>query len=210
MKHGTNSNPAPLPGSFYTTTPLRLARTLIGKSIVRFVDGQRLTVRIVETEAYGGGDDPASHAYRGMTDRNRVMFSGGGFAYVYFTYGMHFCFNVTAGKNGKPGAVLIRAAQPVEGIDIMMRNRKKEKLRDLLSGPAKLCQALAIDRSLNGVRLDAPALYLADTGYIPARTAATPRIGITSAIEKKWRYLESGNEFVSSFSPPPRRRLRRR
>jgi len=188
----------PLPTSFFEVTPVRLARKLIGTHIVRTIGNQSLVARIVETEAYGGSEDPASHAYRGMTERNKVMFGSGGFSYVYFTYGMHFCFNVVAGTESKAGAVLIRAAEPVEGIDSMMRNRGKNNLRDLLSGPAKFCQAFAIDRSLNGIALDQPPLYISGTMQSSSpKIKTTTRIGIKVGIEKKWRFVDAESEFLS-------------
>ncbi len=188
----------PLPRSFYERTPVQLARKLIGTLLIRIIDNRSLIARIVEVEAYGGADDPASHAYRGITERNKVMFNSGGYSYVYFTYGMHYCFNVVAGKGKRAGAVLIRAAEPIEGIDIMQRNRSKENLRDLLSGPAKLCQAFSIDKSFNGIPLDTPSLYLSkNTELKTQKIKTTSRIGIREALDKKWRFLDPENEFVS-------------
>jgi DNA-3-methyladenine glycosylase len=188
----------PLSRSFYEITPLRLAKRLIGTVFVRHLDDSVLTAQIVETEAYGGSNDPASHAYRGMTERNKVMFRSGGYAYVYFTYGMHFCFNVVAGKGDRAGAVLIRAAEPLEGIGIMQRNRNKEKLRDLLSGPAKFCEAFAIDRSVNGLPVTVPPVYFAKgEARAPVKIISTPRVGITTGIEKRWRFVDAQSDFVS-------------
>jgi DNA-3-methyladenine glycosylase len=189
----------PLPKSVFEVTPVRLARKLIGTHIVRTIGNKLLIARIVETEAYGGSDDPASHAYRGITERNKVMFGSGGYSYIYFTYGMHFCFNVVAGTKKNAGAVLIRAAEPVEGIDIMKTNRKKINLRDLLSGPAKLCQAFAIDRSLNGIPLDGPPLYISEPKYSsPPKIKTTTRIGIKVGLEKKWRFVDAESGFLSA------------
>jgi len=188
----------PLPKSFYEVSPLQLARKLIGTSIVHIVDGKTLAARIVEAEAYGGPDDPASHAYRGRTERNKVMFNSGGCSYVYFTYGMHFCFNVVAGTGKKAGAVLIRAAEPVDGIEVMKKNRNKDNLRDLLSGPAKLCQALAIDKSFNGILLDKPPLFISKESQNRSRKIiTTARIGIKAALDKKWRFVDAESEFLS-------------
>jgi DNA-3-methyladenine glycosylase len=190
--------PVPLSRSFYEVTPLRLAKRLIGTVIVRYLGDSVLTARIVETEAYGGSNDPASHAYRGMTDRNKVMFRSGGYAYVYFTYGMHFCFNVVAGKDGRAGAVLIRSAEPLEGIGIMQRNRGRERLRDLLSGPAKFCEALAIDRSINGLPVTAPPVYFAKgEAQTSIKILSSPRVGIKTGTDKRWRFVDSQSDFVS-------------
>lgn len=189
----------PLPIGFYETTPYRLARRLIGTLLVRIIDNHILVGRITETEAYGGADDPASHAYRGVTERNRVMFKSGGYAYVYFTYGMHYCFNIVAGKeNGEPGAVLIRAAEPLSGIEMMKKLRGKNSLHDLLTGPAKLCQSLAIDRQLNGIRLDQPPLFITrDPNRNQLTVRTTPRIGIKAGLEKKWRFVNIASDHIS-------------
>jgi len=198
VKNVITSKYSPLPKSFYEVTPVQLAKKLIGTLLVRVIDNHILAARIVEAEAYGGPGDPASHAFRGMTERNKVMFNSGGYSYVYFTYGMHFCFNVVAGKRKKAGAVLIRAAEPVEGIDIMKKNRNKENLRDLLSGPAKLCQALAVDRSLNGIALDKPPLFISKgIQNTSPKIKSTTRIGIKVALNKKWRFVDAESEFVS-------------
>jgi DNA-3-methyladenine glycosylase len=189
----------PIPKTFYEVTPLQLAKKLIGTLIVRDIGYNRLVAKIVETEAYGGGNDPASHAYGGKTERNAVMFRSGGYGYVYFTYGMHFCFNVVSGRrDGEPGAVLIRAAEPLAGTDLMRKNRNKENLRDLLSGPAKLCEALEITRTLNGISLDGPPLFFAySTDRYRPKLRFTHRIGIKNGREKIWRVIERGNKFIS-------------
>jgi DNA-3-methyladenine glycosylase len=141
--------------SFYSRPTKVVARELLGKTLVRLIVntmGQltRISGIIVETEAYGFRDDPASHAYRGLTLRNNAMFGGIGRAYVYFTYGNHFCVNVTARSHEiKAGAVLIRALQPLEGIDLMKCNRKTDNILSLTSGPGKVTQSLNINRALN-------------------------------------------------------------
>jgi DNA-3-methyladenine glycosylase len=157
-----------LPRRFYKTDPITLAKNLLGQRLVRVLpQGQRLAGIIVETEAYLGEPDAASHAYRlRRTQRNLAMYAQAGTAYIYFTYGMHFCFNIVCGDIDVPLAVLIRALQPTEGLDAMrsLRGAKSGKtLPDtaLCSGPAKLCQALAIDRSLNGIDLsEDPRLFV--------------------------------------------------
>ena len=142
---------------------------------------------ITETEAYGHGDDPASHAFRGMTPRNRAMFGRVGRAYVYFTYGMHYCFNVVARGPGSPaGAVLIRAAEPESGIDVMVKNRgNSEHVSD---GPAKLSQALGITKRQYGADLTVGSgLYIAEGGR-PQRIRAGPRVGISRAADRQWNF----------------------
>jgi len=157
-----------------------------------------LTGRIVEIEAYIGSD-PASHAARGMTDRNKVMFEAGGVSYVYFTYGMHFCFNIVTDRKGFPAALLVRALQPLDGIETMKELRRTPEVRKLTNGPAKLCQALGISRELNGVELDSSDFFVADDGFVVQAKdiGVSTRIGIKVGTEKKWRFFLKGNEFIS-------------
>ena len=159
----------------------------------------RLEGIIVETEAYRGYDDAASHAYRGPTRRNQVMFGEPGHAYVYFTYGMHYCLNVTTEPAGQPGAVLIRAVQPIKGIVEMKKRRRKEHVKDLSNGPAKLTQAFAVTKALNGHDLTiGRELYIAELSHPEAvRIVSTSRIGIKVSAEKLWRFAVKGNPFVS-------------
>ena len=140
-----------LPRTFYTRDAVTVARCLLGQRLVHIVEGERLAGIVVETEAYLGREDKAAHSYRGRTARNASMWHEGGHAYVYFIYGMHWCLNVVAGRRDDPVAVLIRALEPTEGIEEMRRRRPLARRdRDLCSGPGKLCQALAVDRSLDG------------------------------------------------------------
>ncbi len=165
---------------FYNRDTLLIARELLGKVLVRQMDGLRLSGRIVETEAYCGQTDSACHAHRGQTQRNAVMFGPPGHAYVYFTYGMHYLLNLVTEPEGEPCAVLIRAIAPIDGIDTM-RARRKRPDRELANGPAKLCQALALDKSVNGLDVTCGRVLWVEepsTLAIPARIAATPRIGI--------------------------------
>lgn len=165
--------------------------------LVREVEGQRLVGRIVETEAYSQ-EDAASHSCRGETPRTRVMFGPAGYAYVYFTYGMHYCFNIVTGVEGYGCAVLIRALEPWEGIAAMQRNRGRED--QLTNGPAKLCQALCIDRSLNGHNLAEPPLRLELGNQLPNENIVqTTRIGITKAIDMPWRFYIKDNPCVSKL-----------
>jgi len=182
---------------FYDRPTLQVAKELLGKYLVMQKDGDLLSGQIVETEAYIGFKDPASHAYRGMTPRNQVMFGDPGYAYVYLTYGMHHCLNLVTEKKGYPSAVLIRALQPTEGIEIMKKRRRCQNLEDLTSGPAKLCQALGIDRNLNGADLCTNTIYVEDRGEAGAKTASSSRIGVKEGKVKKWRFFIENNEFVS-------------
>lgn len=143
-----------LPRSFYARHPVEVAVDVLGKVLWHASPEGLVAVRIVEAEAYGGSDDPGSHGYRGMTARNASMFGPAGHLYVYFTYGMHYCLNLVTGREGECSAVLVRAGEPVIGTEIMRSRRLKARtVHDLCSGPAKLCEALGIDRSHDGVDL---------------------------------------------------------
>jgi len=191
-----------LPRSFYTRSPLLVAQDLLGKILVRKIGKHVFSGKIVEVEAYRGELDPASHAYRGKTKRNEVMFREGGFLYVYFTYGMHFCANVVTGKANKGEAVLIRALEPIEGIEDMKRNRNmppdKEPMYSLTNGPAKLCQALDIDGGNNGTDLLGEEIFLTEgKSLLKSATGTSTRVGISRGKEKKWRFFIKGNAWVS-------------
>lgn len=181
--------------SFYEMDTLKVARALIGKKLVRQIGGLKLSGIIVETEAYCGKEDSACHAHRGKTNRNSVMFGPPGHAYVYFTYGMHYLLNMVTEAEGRPCAVLIRAITPIDGVEDMEARRRMRKGRELTNGPAKLCQALEIDKSFNGWNLTAgDKLWVEDCKKIPAkRISATPRIGIDYAREEHrnahWRFV---------------------
>ena len=186
----------PLPRAFYARDTVTVARALLGQVLVRVLaDGQQLRVRIVETEAYGGAEDLASHAARGPTPRAAIMFGEPGYAYVYFIYGMYFCLNVVTESNGVPGAVLIRSAQPMAGIETLRTNRPRARsLHDLCNGPGKLCQALAIDRTLNGHDLTAGGPLYLEAGVPPSADCitATPRVGIRAdslGLQVPWRFV---------------------
>jgi DNA-3-methyladenine glycosylase len=177
---------------FFARPTLTVARELLNQRLVRVYRGQRLSGIIVETEAYVGEDDSASHAFHGRTARTQVMYGQPGHAYIYFTYGMHWMLNFVSEADGFPAAVLIRALMPDEGLATLRRLRGREPLAD---GPAKLCQALAIDRALNGEDLAASErLFVERRPQVPeARVLYTPRIGIGSADsaarERLWRFL---------------------
>ena len=191
-----------LPRSFYSRPTLVVAKKLLGKILVRKIGKTLLAGRIVEVEAYLGSKDPASHAYRGKTKRNEVMFGPEGHLYVYFTYGMHYCANVVTGKEGVAEALLIRAIEPLTGVRVMERNRRfsKDRLdeRNLTNGPAKLCQALRIARGQNGTDLLGDEIYLTDSEKVTkAAIGNSARIGISSGKEYKWRFFIEGNKWVS-------------
>jgi DNA-3-methyladenine glycosylase len=185
---------------FYEQPTVKVARQLLGKYLVR-KHGEGTTVgRIVETEAYVGPDDKACHASRGRTMRTEVMFGPAGHAYVYLIYGFHHMLNLVTEEVDHPAAVLIRALEPVEGIDLMRRRRGTDASRDLASGPGKLCAAFGIDRALNGTDLCGNVLYIEDRGEPAPALVARPRIGVDYAgkwKDKPWRFLVRDSEFVS-------------
>lgn len=193
-KHTLNS--APLPRSFYLQDTVAVARGLLGKVLVHHADDGVIAGRIVEAEAYLR-DDPACHASRGMTRRNAVMFGEPGRAYIYFTYGMYFCFNAVTAPEGTGEAVLVRAVEPLEGIELMMRNRGADKLTSLASGPGKLCRAFGLDRRHNGLDLTNGELVIADDGWRPGEIATASRVGIRLAADKPWRFYLAENPHVS-------------
>lgn len=175
------------------------ARRLLGCEIVLATDKGRLRSRIVETEAYDQ-QDAASHSYKGRTPRTDVMFGPPGFLYVYFTYGMHYCANVVTGPEGQGSAVLIRAVEPLEGQDIMLKNRNGRGGRVLTNGPAKWCQAYGIDRSWNGNDLRKPPMQLIiNTAAQASEIVQATRIGIAQAQDVPWRFYLRGNEYVSKY-----------
>lgn len=189
--------PDKLPRSFYRRPTLEVAPDLLGKILVR-VKGKTVTSgRIVEVEAYGNSDDPASHAYRSQTPRNSPMFGEAGHAYVYFIYGMYFCVNAVTEESGTAGACLIRALEPMEGIGMMHRRRGAVRAHELTNGPGKLSEAMAIDRSLNGADFLADTLFITEDGFRPNKIQRTPRIGLRVGTEKTWRFFIQGNAFVS-------------
>ena len=176
---------------------VRLARFLIGKLVVRTLPEGSVAGRIVETEAYDIGDQ-AGHAYRGITPRNRALFLERGHAYVYLAYGVSFMLNVSSETPGVGAGVLIRAIEPTIGIAIMARNRGVERVRDLARGPGRLCEALRIDRRLDGIDLcQAGPLWLGSDGQAPDEIGQSKRIGLTRAADSPLRFFARGNGFVS-------------
>lgn len=193
-----------LPQKFYQQELHALARNLLGKIFVRVLGSIILAGKIVEVEAYGGMNDEASHAFSGKTERNKVMFGEAGNLYVYFTYGMHYCANVVCGNSGVGMAVLIRALEPIDGIELMQQNRfgnthmDNSKLKSLTNGPAKLCQSFGINRSYNGISLLGNELYICDAPPLnDSQIVISKRIGIKKSIDLPWRYYIKENAFVS-------------
>jgi len=196
----------PLPRSFFSRDPRRVARELLGKAVVRFRKKKILVGRIVEVEAYLGKGDPAAHAAAGVTARNRVLFGPPGHAYVYFIYGNHYCLNVSCQPESKAGCVLIRALEPLQGLEEMARARGlrakdgKVASKRLTTGPGRLCQAMGITRARdNGkdVTWEDSDLWIVDLRFRPRRIRRTPRIGIRQATAEKLRYILAESEFVS-------------
>lgn len=190
----------PLPRRFYERSSVVVARELLGKVLVKEEDGLILAGVIVETEAYGGPEDPASHAARGRTKYNWPLWRDPGLAYVYRIYGVHFCLNVVAAeKRGLGSAVLIRAVEPIEGLEVMMRRRRVGNPRLLTSGPARLAEAFGIDLSFNGWDLTrGEVLYIAEGREVPdQQVVSTTRVGISKARDKPWRFYVRGNPYVS-------------
>ena len=182
---------------YFACDSIDVARSLLGKTLIRKLGNESMRCRIVETEAYRGENDPASHAARGQTKRNSVMFGPPGHAYVYFNYGMHHLLNVVTEAVGVAGAVLIRALEPLDSLGLMRHNRGIDDIHQLTNGPAKLTQALAINMDFNGKALNTPILGLLDDGDTDFHVSSSERVGISAGQEKKWRFFIKGNQFVS-------------
>ncbi|UCC45811.1 MAG: DNA-3-methyladenine glycosylase [Candidatus Zixiibacteriota bacterium] len=183
--------------SFYDRPTLEVARDLIGKHIVYYSGEGKMSARIVEVEAYIGRDDPACHASNGLTERNQVMFGKAGFSYVYFIYGMYHCLNFVTEAEGSPAAVLLRAAEPGEGLDIMRRNSPGQSDAQLLSGPGKFCRSFGLTREHNGMDLTNSLLVIENRGGPSARVATSARVGIKKAAKRPWRFFDAGSSSVS-------------
>lgn len=188
----------PLARSFYSRGSDAVARDLLGKYLVRSIDGRLLVGKIVEVEAYFGEGDPASHASRGMTPRNALMFGPPGYSYIYLNYGVHWLLNVVTQPVGSAGAVLIRAVEPVEGIGDMLLNRPVSSIYELGSGPGKLTQSLKIGPNLNGMDMTDPksGLYIAEGREIP-KIRRSSRVGISAGTEHLLRFFVEGSAFIS-------------
>ena len=180
---------------FFARSVHEVAPDLIGVTLL--VDG--VGGRIVEVEAYDQ-EDPASHGYRGRTERNAAMFGPPGHAYVYRSYGIHWCLNLVCREEGVAEAALIRALEPTAGLDLQRGRRLTEEVRALCSGPGKLCQALAITREHDGLALDVPPFQLVERDKVP-EIVTGPRIGLTRATELSWRYMSAGSPYLSRAAP---------
>jgi DNA-3-methyladenine glycosylase len=204
--------------SFYERPVLEVARDLLGAVVVHGVSGEgvsgerEVAVRLTEVEAYAGHVDPASHAFRGRTPRNAVMFGPAGHAYVYFTYGMHFCVNLVCGPDGEASAVLLRAGEVVAGVDTARLRRPTAADRDLARGPARLTKALGIDRALDGAdvtRRTSPLRVHAGDPVPDSVVRRGPRVGVNAAAEHPWRLWVDGEPSVSAYrAHTPRSRKR--
>jgi len=196
-----------LPQKFYNRNTLKVAQGLLGKILARKYRGKILSGMIVETEAYAGEEDKACHASKGMTERNKIMFGKAGHAYIYMIYGMYYCLNIVTEKEKYPAAVLIRAIEPIEGIEAMKKYRDVRpinKLTPLTNGPGKLCQALKIDIKLNGENLSGDKIRIEDRGVMTERRdiVKAKRVGIDYAGKSRnylWRFYIEGNNFVSQY-----------
>jgi DNA-3-methyladenine glycosylase len=199
-----------LPRSFYARPATEVAPELLGHVLVRLLpDGTRLAARLVEVEAYEP-DDPGSHAFRGKTPRNEVMFGVPGHLYVYFTYGMHFCMNAVTRRAGEGSAVLLRAGEPLEGLEEMRGRRARERPTDLCSGPGRFTQSLGIARPENGVDLVRGDVVWIERGTSPIATVGNGiRVGVHDT-SRSWRYWVEGSPFVSKGRPGPPSPKRRR
>ena len=180
---------------------LDVAPRMLG-AVLRHTTGEgTVAVRITEVEAYDGQGDPGSHAFNGRTRRNQVMFGPPGHLYVYFTYGMHHCCNVVVGPEGAASAVLLRAGEVVEGLDVARSRRPRSTDRDLARGPARLCQALALDLGQDGADLTAGPVTLTPAAKPSRKVSTGPRVGLRLAADRPWRFWLTGERTVSTYRP---------
>lgn len=189
---------------FYSRPVLSVARDLLGKILVKVESDKLLTGRIVEVEAYDGRIDQAAHSFNGRTERNEVMFREGGYFYVYFTYGVHHCCNIVTGRKDSGTAVLIRAVEPIDGIERMAKRRfakkklSEKELFNLTNGPGKICKAFGFTRKDSGTDLTEAKIFLIDQPKLKkSKTGISERIGITKSKELNWRFFEIGNPYLS-------------
>ncbi|AFH48329.1 3-Methyladenine DNA glycosylase [Ignavibacterium album JCM 16511] len=189
---------------FYIRPVIKVAKELLGKILIKKECGKTLAGRIVEVEAYDGKNDEASHSFKGKTKRNEVMFREGGYFYVYFTYGVHHCCNVVTGREGYGAAVLIRAVEPLTGIETMalrrfgIRKINEKQFYNLTNGPGKICEAFAFDRSHSGLDLTGDKVYITNAPLLKkSEIGISKRIGISKSTELPWRFFIKGNKFLS-------------
>lgn len=199
-----NSQSKKVKEKFYLSPVQTVAQNLLGKLFVKKSGNKIISGMIVETEAYDSQHDAASHSYKGINGRNKIMFESGGHLYIYLIYGIHYCANVVTGKNGTGAAVLLRAVEPIDGAELMSKNRfgkksfsEKEKF-SLTSGPAKLCEAFALNSIHNGVKLTEENIFICDfKKFREEEITCSQRIGISKSKELMWRYFVKDNPFVS-------------
>ncbi|MFC5186475.1 DNA-3-methyladenine glycosylase [Actinomadura harenae] len=200
----------PLPRTFYDAPVEFVAPRLLGSVLVHTTVEGTVAVRLTEVEAYAGPRDPASHAYRGQTGRNAVMFGPPGHTYVYFTYGMHHCVNLVCGPAGTASGILLRAGEIIAGHDLAAARRPGASARDLARGPARLCKALAIARPENGLDVcdpDGPLRVLRGDPLVPTAVRSGPRVGVNGGKDTPWRFWIDGDPTVSAYRPHvPKRR----
>jgi len=190
--------------SFYRKELMEVAKNLLGKILVKTDSKNILSGKIIEVEAYHGDIDEAAHSYRGLTKRTEIMFESGGYFYVYFTYGAHHCCNVVTGKKGQGTAVLIRAVEPLTGIQTMIKNRFGRKLKNdkekfnLTSGPGKTCTAFGINRRHSGIDLTGDKIFILDAEKINNKDiGVSKRIGISKSVDLPWRFFIKNNPYLS-------------
>jgi len=189
--------PAP---AFFTRPALEVAPDLLGAVLTSTLPAGRVAVRVSEVEAYDGANDPGSHAFRGRSSRNAVMFGPPGHVYVYFSYGMHWCMNVVCGAEGTAAAVLLRAGEVIDGVDLAQQRRgQRVAERDLARGPARLAQALGVTGVLNGADLATGRLRLRLPATSADHVSTGPRVGLSRGAELPWRFWVSGSGFVSAY-----------
>ena len=192
-----------LPRSFYNRSTLQVARELLGKTICYRSPQGELSARIVEVEAYIGEDDPACHAAPGRTRRNEIMYGKPGFSYIYFIYGMYYCFNIVTERKGYPAAVLLRAAEPGQGLEIMRENSPHCRIQSILSGPGKFCRAFGLTTRQSGVDLTGAELLLKEDGAEVGKIATTHRIGIRKGADLPYRFYLANSVAISAHRKPP-------
>jgi DNA-3-methyladenine glycosylase len=193
-----------LPLKFYQRDTLIVAEELLGKLLILNLNGSKLIGRIVETEAYIGFEDKACHVSRGKTKRNEVMFGRAGHVYIYMIYGMYHCLNIVTEKKDFPAAVLVRAIEPIQGLNKMKKNRKQDNIYKLTNGPGKLCQAMKIDRKLNGEKINSIKIHIKDDeiGILSNNIMKTKRVGVDYAGESAklpWRFYIKNSRYISQI-----------
>ncbi len=182
---------------FFERPTLQVARELLGKQIVFNGNGQKLSARIVEVEAYIGKNDPACHASKGKTNRTAVMFGPGGISYVYFIYGMYHCLNFVTEKENFAAAVLLRAAEPEEGLESMKENSPRCSQKNLLRGPGRFCRSFGISTAHSGLDLTEDTIYLEDRNIEVKSIGKTTRVGINEGTDKMWRFYDNDSQMIS-------------